>query len=170
MKVNDFEGLACIGVEGQLFWLKLDEKEAGEQIFGDNYDVASAKVKKQFKEALKNALVSSAIEMSPLGDLINLYLEKLNSDDIDELNSLASLDEQIESCLPALRELAEETKVADALVSDIISKAKAKGFAVSLVVPDTTSLLQEVIDAHERYKEFMAHESLAAKTLTELHL
>jgi len=170
MKSHDFEGFACIGVEGQLFWLKLDEKEACEQIFGDHYHEAAAKVKAQFKDALKNALVTSALELTPLGDLIELYLEKLNSDDIDELNSLAALDEQIEASLPAMEELAQETKVADSLVQEIIKQANQNGFAVSLVLPDTATLLKEVKEAHECYRVFMAHDSLAAKTLEELHL
>jgi DNA-binding MarR family transcriptional regulator len=170
MKSHDFEGFACIGIEGQLFWLKLEEQEACEQIFGDHYDEAAAKVKAQFKDALKNALVTSALEMTPLGDLIELYLEKLNSDDIDELNSLASLDEEIEASMPALTELAKETQVADHMVQQIIKQANQMGFAVSLVLPDTGSLIQEVKEAHERYREFMSKESLSAKTLAELHL
>jgi len=170
MKSHDFEGFACIGVEGQLFWLKLEEKEDCEQIFGTHYDEAAAKVKKQFKDALKNALVSSALEMSPLGDLIEQYLDKLNSDDEDELNSLASLDERIEAAFPALEELAKETEVADNMVQEIIMQANQKGFAVSLVLPDTASLVKEVRDAHERYRKFMDTQSLAAKTLADLDL
>jgi hypothetical protein len=170
MKSHDFEGFACIGVDGQLFWLKLEEKEACEQIFGDHYNEAAAKVKKQFKDALKNALVTSALEMSPLGELIELYLEKLNSDDPDEINSLASLDERIEASMPALEELAKETQVADSMVQEIIKQANQKGFAVSLVLPDTHTLIEEVREAHDRYRQFMAKDSLAAQTLAELHL
>jgi Arc/MetJ-type ribon-helix-helix transcriptional regulator len=168
LDVRDFEGFACIGVDGQLFWLKLDEKESCEEIFKDQYQSASDKVRRQFEQALREALVSSAVEESPLATLISLYLEKLSSDDKAEWEALAALDQQMEAYIPALKALAEETRAADMLIRDVVRVAERKGLKVSLVLPDTATLLEAIETARDAFKTFLLNESLSAKALTRI--